>query len=43
VFGEDYLYDQYDHDLLAVADAVKVDARTLQLYIRHRDKKYPVA
>lgn len=41
-FCEDYLYDQWDHDLLAVADCVKVDPRTLQLYLRKRHEKYPV-
>jgi len=39
-FGEDYLYSNWDHDLLAVADYVKVDARTLQLYIRRGYQKY---
>lgn len=42
-FGEDYLYDVRDHDLLAVADEVKVDARTLQQYLRKRHEKYPAA
>jgi hypothetical protein len=42
-FGEDYLYDKRDHDILAVADEVKVDARTLQLYLRKRHEKYPPA
>jgi hypothetical protein len=42
-FGEDYLYDKRDHDLLAVADEVKVDARTLQQYIRRRHEKYKPA
>jgi len=39
-YGEDYLYDVWDHDLLAVADYVKVDPRTLQEYIRKRYQKY---
>ncbi|MDH5690375.1 MAG: tyrosine-type recombinase/integrase [Candidatus Bathyarchaeota archaeon] len=39
-FGEDFLYEEWDHDLLAVADYVKVDPRTLQDYIRKRWKKY---
>lgn len=39
-FGEDYLYDRFDGDLLAVADYVRVDARTLQLYLRKRYEKY---
>jgi len=42
-FGEDFLYDQFDHDILAVADEVKVDARTLQLYLRRRHEKYKPA
>jgi hypothetical protein len=29
-----------DHDILAVADYVKVDARTLQLYLRKGYEKY---
>lgn len=40
-FGEDYLYDAWDHDLLAVADAVKADPRTIQGYLRKRQEKYP--
>lgn len=39
-YGEDWLYDKWDHDLLAVADYVKVDPRTLQLYIRKGYAKY---
>lgn len=42
-FCEDYLYDVWDHDLLAVSDYVKVDPRTLQLYLRKRHERYPVA
>ncbi|MHA1829047.1 MAG: site-specific integrase [Candidatus Heimdallarchaeaceae archaeon] len=41
-FCEDYLYGRWEKDLLAVADYIKVDARTLQLYIRKRYEKYPV-
>lgn len=41
-YCETYLYDKWDHDLLAVSDYVKVDARTLQLYIRKRHEKYGV-
>jgi hypothetical protein len=33
-YGEDYLYEMWDHDILAVADYVKVEPRTLQEYIR---------
>lgn len=40
-FCEDYLYGEWNNDLLAVADYVKVDARTLQEYIRRRYQKYP--
>lgn len=39
-FGEEYLYDKWGKDLLAVADYVKVDPRTLQEYIRRRYEKY---
>lgn len=41
-FGETYLYQNWDHDLLAVSDYVKVDGRTLQLYIRGQYEKYKV-
>ena len=41
-FGEDYLYDQWEHDILAVSDYVKVDPRTLQEYLRKRHEKYNV-
>jgi integrase len=41
-FGEDYCYDKWDHDILAVSDYVKVDPRTLQEYLRKRHAKYPV-
>jgi integrase len=39
-FGDDYLYDSWDHDLMAVSDYTKQDARTLQLYLRKRYQKY---
>jgi integrase len=39
-FGDDYLYDIWDHDIMAVSDYTKQDARTLQLYLRKRYKKY---
>jgi integrase len=39
-FGEDFLYSQWDKDLLAVSDYVKVDPRTLSQYIRRRYEKY---
>jgi integrase len=39
-YGENYLYDNWEHDLLAVADYVKVDPRTLTEYIRRAYKKY---
>jgi len=41
-YCEDYLYSEWDHDILAVSDYVKVDARTLQLYIRRRYTRYKV-
>jgi integrase len=42
-FGDSYLYDVRDHDILAVADETKQDARTLQKYIRAQASKYPAA
>lgn len=42
-FGDSYLYDHMDHDILAVSDEVKVDPRTLQQYIRGRSRKYKPA
>lgn len=39
-YGENYLYDSWDHDILAVSDYVKVDPRTLQQYIRGGFRKY---
>lgn len=39
-FGENYLYDNWEKDLLAVADYVKVDPRTLAHYIRRSYTKY---
>jgi integrase len=42
-YGEDYLYETWDHDILAVADYVKVEPRTLQEYIRKRYEKYQAA
>jgi integrase len=42
-FGDDYLYDAWDHDIMAVSDYTKQDARTLQGYLRKRYKKYHAA
>lgn len=39
-FGEDYLYSNMNHDLMAVANEVGVDARTLQEYLKKQHKKY---
>jgi integrase len=39
-FGESYLYDSWDHDLIAVADQVKVDSRTVEKYLVHRSAQY---
>ncbi len=39
-YGENYLYDIWDRDLLAVADYVKVDYQTLQHYIRRSYTKF---
>jgi len=41
-YCEDYLYTEWEGDLLAVSDYIKVDARTLQQYIRKRYERYPV-
>ena len=40
-YGEDFLYTAWKHDLLAVADYVKVDETTLAKYIRKSYLKYP--
>lgn len=42
-YGDDYLYDHWDHDLMALSDYTKQDARTLQLYLRKRYQKYEAA
>jgi len=42
-YGENYLYDHWDHDILAVADYIKVDPRTLANYIRRSYAKYKPA
>jgi len=39
-FCENYLYEKWSGDILAVSDYIKVDVRTLQLYIRKRYRKY---
>jgi integrase len=39
-FGESYLYDLWDHDIVAVADQVKVDTRTVEKYLVHRSEQY---
>jgi len=39
-YCENYLYDHWGRDILAVSDYVKVDPRTLQLYIRRSYRKY---
>ena len=41
-YGEDFLYDLWDHDIMALSDYIKVDARTLQEYLRKGYRKYPV-
>lgn len=40
-YGEDFLYDLFRKDLLAVADYVSVDPRTLSHYLRKGYTKYP--
>jgi hypothetical protein len=39
-YCEDYLYEHWGKDILAVSDYIKVDARTLQAYIRKRYLRY---
>jgi len=39
-FGENYLYDHWEHDILAVSDYVKIEPQTLSQYIRRSYKKY---
>lgn len=39
-FGENFLYDEWDHDLLAVAEYIGVSAMTLPEYIRRSYRKY---
>ncbi len=38
--GENFLYDAWDHDMLAVSDYIKVNPRTLEKYIRRSYEKY---
>jgi hypothetical protein len=38
--GENFLYDAWDRDMLAVSDYVKVNPRTLEKYIRRSYEKY---
>lgn len=39
-YGENYLYDNWDKDIMAVASYVQVDPRTLSQYIRKGHAKY---
>jgi hypothetical protein len=39
-YGENWLYDNWEKDLMAVASYVSVDPRTLALYIRKGHMKY---
>jgi len=39
-YGENWLYDNWEKDIMAVASYVSVDARTLSLYIRKGHMKY---
>ena len=39
-YGENYLYGLWDNDLIAVANYVQVDPRTLSLYIHRTPEKY---
>ena len=40
-FGESYLYEKWNFDLMAVADYVKVDPTVLREYLKGRYKRYP--
>jgi hypothetical protein len=40
-YGYNFLYDEWKHDILAVADSSKTDPRTLSKYIRRRHEQYP--
>lgn len=42
-FGESFLYDEWQHDIIAVADQVKVDTRTVEKYLVHRSAQYKPA
>ncbi len=39
-FCEDFLYSEWDHDMLAVADYLKIHPLTLSHYIRRRHERY---
>lgn len=39
-FGENMLYEQFDYDLMAVANYVQVDPRTLSKYIHRTPERY---
>ena len=39
-YGENYLYELWDNDLIAVSNYVQVDPATLQKYIHRTPKKY---
>jgi integrase len=39
-YGENYLYGLWDNDIIAVANYLSVDPRTLSLYIHRTPKKY---
>lgn len=39
-YGENYFFDNWDKDILAVSDYIKVDVRTLSQYIRGGYRKY---
>lgn len=39
-YGENLLYEMFDYDLIAVANYVQVDPRTLSKYIHRTPKKY---
>lgn len=41
-YGENYLYDNWDYDLVALSNYVKVDVATLMKYLKSDWKKYQV-
>jgi integrase len=42
-FGDDFLYEARNHDLIAVSEETQQSARTLEKYLKGRASKYPAA